>query len=789
MASVTKEAKVEVSLARDLGLFEITMIGIGPTIGSTIFLLLGVGTFFAGPAIILAFALNFVVTAFTAMAYMELGSAFPETGGGYLWVKNSMPQPFGFLGGWMSWFGHCIVASFYIYGFGFGFTWLMANYGVLPLGQCVAGCPFDVIVLRKLAAVGVGTLFIFINYRGVSTTGRTESVITGILIGVVSIFIVAALVVGLQRPDVPRNFTPFIPNGPGSIIVAMGFTFIVFEGYEIIAQAGEECENPEVNIPKAHFFAIAIPTAIFILMGVGAIAAANPALIPGMDPMLPGWKVVAGLREFALAEVARQVIPWYGIGFVLMVAGVIVGSIAAINSVIFSSSRVSFAMGRDGSLPARFGRVHEAHRTPAFSILVSGLIISIMTLVLPIETVAGSADIMFLLLFLLVNVAVIILRVKRPDVKRWYRMPLFPLVPLAGIATKFVLAVSLWAVEPTAWVIAGLWISVGALMFYFYKGREEIAEIPQVRRMELLEVLASRGTEVDKGRFRILLPLRDFSDEHLVKVASLLAAEKRAELVLMHIVEVPSTLPPKNMRFSLVDDKIKELNQLERLVSRDVDTRSILKISHRIYETILATVREEHVDLLVLSWRGDRPSSEKRILGTNIDYLVQRAPCDVLVLKTKGMKDHLESILVMSGHTWHTSYATSMAVVLAKAWGSRVTILSVAPNAEVEEAERRYAERLAAICEGAEVPYEVKAVRDSNILEVVAREAPAHDLLVMGASTAWVLRKYAFGEMEDRIAKRVNIPVLMLRKVARPGVVSEEELLSQPGGTALAGSR
>ncbi|MGQ0797693.1 MAG: APC family permease, partial [Methanobacteriota archaeon] len=113
-------AEVEVKFRRDLGLLDITMIGLGPTIGTTIFLLVGPGFAITGPSLLLAFGLNFVVTLFTAMAYMELGSAFPETGGGYLWVRHAMKDPWGFLGGWLSWFGHCIVGSFYIFGFGLG---------------------------------------------------------------------------------------------------------------------------------------------------------------------------------------------------------------------------------------------------------------------------------------------------------------------------------------------------------------------------------------------------------------------------------------------------------------------------------------------------------------------------------------------------------------------------------------------------------------------------------------------------------------------------------------------
>src|SRR5207302_1505988 len=180
--------EVEVKFRRDLGLLDITMIGLGPTIGTTIFLLVGPGFAITGPSLVLAFGLNFVVTMFTAMAYMELGSAFPETGGGYLWIRRSMRDPWGFLGGWMSWFGHCIVASFYIYGFGLG--------------------------------------------------------------------IVVALKTLLNVP---------------SLAGAMGFTFIVFEAYEIIAQTGEEARNPEKNIPRAHFLVIGFSTLIFVLVAFVAI--------------------------------------------------------------------------------------------------------------------------------------------------------------------------------------------------------------------------------------------------------------------------------------------------------------------------------------------------------------------------------------------------------------------------------------------------------------------------------------------------------------------------------------
>src|SRR2546425_1086531 len=443
--------EVEVKFRRDLGLLEITMIGLGPTIGTTIFLVVGPGFAITGPSLVLAFGLNFVVTMFTAMAYMELGSAFPETGGGYLWIRRSMRDPWGFLGGWMSWFGHCIVASFYIYGFGFGI--------VLAL-KTILGTPSLVLyglgegALTKLFAVLAAGVFIGLNYRGTKLTGRSETAVTIALVVVVSAFIIAGLL-HLTHTGVPAaNFQPFLRGDSGflqfvSLLGAMGFTFIVFEGYEIIAQTGEEVRHPEKNIPRAHFIVIGLSTLIFILVAFVAIGiSGNCSGGPSASCLLlqPSRAGPVGNNN-AIAEIAAQVMPY---GTQIIVFGVALGALAALNSLIFSSSRVAFAMGRDGGLPRALGKLHARKRTPHISIAVSGLIIVGITLTLDLNTVAASADVMFFLLFLMVNWAAIVLRRTMPDVKRYYVMPLFPLIPILGIATKFVLALSLWTIEPIA---------------------------------------------------------------------------------------------------------------------------------------------------------------------------------------------------------------------------------------------------------------------------------------------------------------------------------------------------
>ncbi len=761
--------EVEVKLRRDLGLLEIVMIGLGPTIGSTIFLLIGPGFYITGPSLLLAFGLNFVVTMFTAMAYMELGSAFPETGGGYLWIRRSMRDPWGFLGGWLSWFGHMVVASFYIFGFGLGaLTLIKVVLGVQSLNVSLGGIVLTEDVLTKLLAVGVAAVFIFLNYRGTKLTGRSETAVTVGLVVLVCLFIAAGLVHFLLGGGFPaQNLNPFFNGSDGgtqflSLFAAMGFTFIVFEGYEIIAQTGEEVRNPEKNIPRAHFIVIGLATVVFVLMAFVAIGLNTPgctapanggaACLVQVDPRNPSG--TAG-NPNAIAQLAGLIMPF---GTPIIAFGIALGALAALNSLIFSSSRVAFAMGRDGTLPHFLSRLHPKKRTPHIAIALSGVIIITVTLSLDITRVAASADIMFLLLFLLVNWAVIVLRRTMPDVKRYYLIPLFPLIPILGMITKTMLAVSLWTIESPAWFIALGWIALGFAVHYLYKRKEVVAGVTRVVGAVL---------PTARPHYRILLPLDDLERTELVDFATLVAQVEGGELTLLHVVEVPETLPVDAIDRLYLSEVRWSLGRLRRRAEEaGITVRARVEVSHRVYDAILDNIRDEEIDLLVTGWKG--LWRRGRILGSNIDRFVQEAPCDVVVFKAAGMKEKLDRILIMNAPEWHLSYATGYAILLAKKHKAKITILSVVQTDLEAEKERGYSARLAEMCRTHGVPFEERMIRIRNVVDTVVAEAANYDLLVLGASSEWRLTQFAFGPMQDQIAHKTSTPILMVRKVRRP---------------------
>ena len=729
-----RSSGVEVSLNRSLGLLEVLMIGVGPNIGSTIFILVGFGVSIAGPALLLALALNFVVTLFTAFSYAELSSAFPETGGGYLWVKEGMFPPFGFLGGWMSWVGHCIACGVYVLGFGAGMLWIFDRYNI------DLGLPSDMVV--KIFAVIIALAFSYLNYRGVKGTGKSGVYVSIILVVIVVTYIAFALAAMLGMPNPESSYEPFMPFGLVSIASSMGFTFMIFEGYEIVAQTGEEAKDPQRTIPRAMFMCLIISTVLFIVITFVTIGAS-------------GWQNVADWGDAALARTAENVVPI--LGSALIAIGTVIGSIAAVNSVIFSSSRVSFAMGRDGNLPSIFGRLHPKNQTPATAIILSGVIIVGISIFLPIEQVASAADILILLLFILVNISALSLRKKRPDAPRHFLIPLFPWIPLIAIAAKIGISIAILEVEPIAWYVALAVIYVGLLIHYFIKAKEEI---------ERIEVpVREAPTAEARKRYRVLLPIDDPKNIALVDLGCLMAKNRDGELLLTSVLEVPNNVPLSNANPDLLNEK---KNMLEKLKLHaelmGVKTRAMVSVSHDVVGAIVDTATEEHSNMIIIGWKG-YTRTQKRILGRKMDDILHKTPCDVILLRAEE-KISPDKILVLSGATWHVSKATETAAEIARYEGSRITILNVIVEDRYMDKARNYSKRLKEIVESHGVPVITKEVRPETIVGGVVGESLDYDLLVIGSSAAKRWEKFDFGPIQDRLAKEAKCPVLVYKRVA-----------------------
>ncbi len=483
--SVPKEVIVAMGhseLSRDLTLFDITMLGVGAMIGAGIFVLTGLAAGIAGPALLLAFLLNGFATSMTALNYAELGSAVPEAGGGYLWVKSSMGKYQAFLSGWMSWLAHIVAGSLYALGFGSYFAFFLQEIGMISPSR-------DTHLLTQIFAVTIIITFLIINFLGSSETGSVGNIITITKVIIIGIFIVSGLWVALKNPSV--NFSklePIIPPGDSFTVIftAMGFTFIAFEGYEIIVQTGEEVEEPNMNIPKAIFYSLMIVVPIYFLVGLVSLVAVNP---PGNEPT---WQFLANIGELGLAEAARQFMP-LGIG--LMLFGGLVSTLSALNATIYSSARVSFVMGRDNLLPKAFNQVNAWRRTPHVAIAVSGTIMIFIAVFLPINEVASAADLLFVLLFLQVNLSIFKIRKKYSNKLFYgYKVPYFPLFPILSVIIQIGLGIALVLHSHVALIGAIGWIIIGSILWVTVVKRGLTEEITD----SFAHYIINKDEEVDK---------------------------------------------------------------------------------------------------------------------------------------------------------------------------------------------------------------------------------------------------------------------------------------------------
>jgi amino acid transporter/nucleotide-binding universal stress UspA family protein len=735
----------EVTLSRDLGLFTVTMIGVGGMIGAGIFALTGIAAGVAGPALVLAFFLNGIVTLFTAMVYAELGSAFPEAGGGYLWVKEGLGGAQGFLAGWMSWFAHAVAGSLYALAFGrfASELWIMAGLPTFGLSVHQMTLGFMTLII---------VIFTTINYRGASETGTVGNVVTMTKVTILGVFVVFGLI-AMSRTEAwhARFTTGFMPNGFGGVLVAMGLTFIAFEGYEIIAQSGEEVVNPKRNIPRATFLSILIAVTIYILVGVTAIGATIPPA--GMK----AYEYLGKMKEVAIVEVARQVFP-LGIGAVVLLFSGLVSTMSALNATTYSSSRVSFAMGRDHNLPAIFARVHPRRHTPYWAVIFSGGLMIAMAWSLPIEHVAAAADIMFLLLFLQVNLTVMILRHKRPDLERGFRVPWFPVVPVIAIFSNGILALYLFAFSPVVWYLAIGWILVGLLAYYAYFSRIEAMEKPKEILLE--EVLVSRD-------YSVLVPVADQEQANILgQIGAILAQDNHGEVLALHVVRVPPQLTLGEGRLFLKEGRSYLEAVIRQAKAREVPVHTIIRLGRNVAEAVRKTAIENASDLILLGWPGYTRSSG-RVYGSVIDAVVDAPPTDVAVVRYRARR-LLRSILVPVAGGPNSRRIVKMAVSMAKLGEdgpAKVTLLHVVPvgahNADWVRAEQAFNHAL----EGIYYEHlERHIVEGTGVVEAVLAEAEGHDLIIVGASEEPLFRNLLLGNISEQIAERASVTVIIVKR-------------------------
>ncbi|MEA3368121.1 MAG: amino acid permease, partial [Planctomycetota bacterium] len=433
------------SLGRKLGFWAVFSIATGAMISSGLFILPGQAFKASGPAVVLAYALAALMVIPALLSKAELATAMPRSGGSYFFIERSMGALPGTLAGLAAWVSLALKSAFAMVGIG-AFAQLIWPTGDLTPGQWEW--------LVKGVAVGCCVLFTVLNILSVELAGRFQTAMVAALLAVLVVFVVAGTPNVSQHP----NFDNFMDAGFGLLFAAAALVFVSFGGLTKVASVAEEVRRPGRNLPGAMFLAFVVVAlfyvaAVFVVVGTCGAGELDAGPYGNMTPL----SLAAG--KF----LGRP-------GVVLLSAAAILAFVTTGNSGILAASRSPMAMSRDGLLPSAFRKVSARYGTPYVSILLTSAFMIGMILLLSIGDLVKVASTMKLLLFLLTNVAVLIMRGSRiQNYRPLYRCPLFPWVQLAGIIMYTGLIVVLGAMMGLAPATAAVaFIVVGVLWYVFY---------------------------------------------------------------------------------------------------------------------------------------------------------------------------------------------------------------------------------------------------------------------------------------------------------------------------------
>lgn len=726
-----------------MGLAEATLIGVGAMVGAGIFVLTGIAAGVAGPALILAFALNGVIALTAGMSYAELGSTFPQAGGGYAWAKLALPGPFGFLAGWMSWFSHSVAASLYALAFGSYFGQLLASFGL--------GVPYvSEGTETKILAVLIVAVFTFVNYRGSSETGRAGNLITLGQMVVLFVFVVAGLWALRGAPQWPSSFSPFFPKGMGGLLTAMGLTFVAFEGYEIIAQCGEEVRQPKRNIPRAILLSIAVVVPMYVVIAFVMLGATR---VPAGEGVAV-WQYLGQHAELAVLESAKQFAPG---GIALLLLGGLFATTSALNATLYSSSRVSFAMGRDFNLPRQFALIHRQRRTPYGATLISSVVIVLMAVALPLEDVASATDITFMFLFAMINVSLIALRYQRPKVKRGFKVPFHPYLPILSTCCLLFLAAYLFRFSATAWYVAAGWIIVGLVVYREYASKREREETGSRALLE------ERAVEPIKDAVLVAVA-NPKTVEPLVRLACAIARSRETSVIALHVMKVPAQLPRSEGREFI--DRAEPLLEVAVKVGEAMDTPvyGALWVSRDVQKGLLEALAEKRPSLAVLGWRG-YTRARARLFGTTLDPILRASPVDTVLLRWRDKETKFKRVVVGVTASPHARLAVDIAKALETELKAACRYLHVIKRGT--RMDRATEEAFLNEKDEGPPPLDLEVVQARTTSAGILEASKDADLLILGAAREGIVSQLVLGEKTRSVARRAKSAVLLVQR--RPG--------------------
>jgi APA family basic amino acid/polyamine antiporter len=457
----SERPEVAEALPRTLGFFSLTCFGVGSTIGSGIFVLTGtVAAAHAGPAVVLSFVLAGLACGFAGLCYAEFAAMVPVAGSAYTYAYATLGELAAWTIGWclileylfasamvaIGWAGYA-VAMAADFGLVLPPAFTQAAFDVGPTGLFSTGAFFNA------PAMAIVMLCTGLLLAGTRASARVNDMIVVAKVIVIVIVGVAGLM--FARPD---HWVPFIPPSTGrvgefgisGVVTGAAIAFYAYVGFDAVSTMSQETHNPRRTVPLALIASLAICTALYVLIALMITGLADYRALNVSDPV------------YVALSAAGPVLGW---AKPLVGAVVVVGLISALLVTLLGQVRIFYAMARDGLLPKMFVVMHPRWGTPYIGTLVTGAAATIIAGIFPLNVLGELISIGTLLAFAIVSLGVIVLRRRRPDLARPFRVPGYPWVPLAGMAVCLGLMASL---PGDTWLRLVVWLMLGFVVYGAY---------------------------------------------------------------------------------------------------------------------------------------------------------------------------------------------------------------------------------------------------------------------------------------------------------------------------------
>lgn len=430
------------ALRKTLGSLDLVLLGIGCIIGTGIFVLTGVAAArYAGPGVTLSFILSGLACAFAAMAYAELAAMIPAAGSAYTFAYASIGRIGAFAVGWALICEYTVGAAAVAAGWSGYAVGLLKTMGV-DLPHAWTAVPADG-GLINLPAVLIVVFLTYLLVIGSKESAKFNRILVFIKLGCVGLFLL------LAGPHVsPANWQPFLPFGFSGVATGAAIVFFAYIGFDAVSTAAEECKNPNRDIPIGIVGSLVICTLLYI-----AVAAVLTGVVP--YSLLNNSEPVA----FALRSIGLN------FGSALVAVGAICGITTVLLVMMFGQTRVALAMSRDGMIPKALLKIHPEYGTPDKITILTGIIVSVLSGLLPINVIAELCNMGTLFAFCIVSIGVLVLRKREPHVERPFRCPCVHVVAPLGV---FFCGFLILQLPVNTLAFFALWYALGMIVYFAY---------------------------------------------------------------------------------------------------------------------------------------------------------------------------------------------------------------------------------------------------------------------------------------------------------------------------------